>query len=217
MVLAFQTRQPSPPPSFNLTSPNPPPHISPSEKALNDLIDALRVPSASRDASKNAKAHSVHAPSFLSGGLPRDRRGRIAQKRNLEDPGIAAEDEEGWDEGGETPRNGFMGTTTLDMEREREREFLEALRSPDPISNTGVGARASVGGWGLGEGEDGGKATAEEERYQVEDDDEPITRDEAQVSVVVVCSKWAAINANLWFIANYRKYDLLEPDLTSTK
>ena len=62
---------------------------------------------------------------------------------------------------------------------------MEASRSPDPISNTGVGARGSVGGWGLGEGEDGGKATAEE-GYQVEDDDEPITRNEAQASVVVV-------------------------------
>lgn len=197
MVLAFHTRQPSPPPSFNLTSPNPPPQISPSEKALNDLIDALRDPSASRDASKNAKSNSVLAPGFHSGGLPRDRRGRIAQKQNLGSPGIAADDEEGWDEGGETPRNGFVGTTTLDMEREKEREFLEGLRSPDPISNTGVGARASVGGWGLGEGEDGGKATAEEERYQVEDDDEPITWDEAQVSVVMADFKWVMINANV--------------------
>ena len=197
MVLAFQTHQPSPPPSFNLTSPNPPPQISPSEKALNDLIDVLRVPSATKDASKNAKSHSLLAPNFLSGGLPRDRRGRIAQKRNLENPDIAAEDEEGWDEGGETPRNEFMGATTLDMEREREREFLEGLRSPDPVSNTGVGARASVGGWGLGEGEDGGKATAEEERYQVEDDDEPITWDEAQVSVVVVDFIWVMINADV--------------------
>ena len=75
----FQTRQHSPPPSFALTDPNPPPHISPSEKALNNLIDALRVPPASRGASKNAKAHSVRAPSFPSGGHPRDRRGRIAQ------------------------------------------------------------------------------------------------------------------------------------------
>ena len=72
------------------------------------------------------------------------------------------------------------------MERERERESLDALRSPDPISNTGVGARGSVGGWGLGEGEDGGKATGEEGGYQVEDDDEPITRNGAQASVVVV-------------------------------
>lgn len=90
-----------------------------------------------------------------------------------------------------------MGTTALDMEREREREFLEGLRSPDPISNTGIGARASVGGWGLGEGEDGGKATADEERYQVEDDDENITWDEAQVRVVVVDFKWVMINADV--------------------
>ena len=107
--------------AFASTFVHSPPHISPSEKALNDLIDALRVPPASRGASKNAKAHSVRAPSFLSGGLPRDHRDRIAQKRDLEDLGIAAEDEEGWDEGGETPRNGFTGTAALDMERERTR------------------------------------------------------------------------------------------------
>lgn len=188
LVLAFQTRQPSPPPSFSLTSPNPPSQIGPGEKALADLIRALRLPSSSSAGSKSNKndtSKAVRAPSFLSGGLPRDRRGRIAQKRTTGGIGIATEDEEiGWDDGGgETPRNGFMGNTTLDMEREREREFLEGLRSPDPISNSGVGARASVGGWGLGDnngGEDSGRTTVEEDEYH-EDDDEPLTWDEAQV------------------------------------
>jgi hypothetical protein len=68
------------------------------------------------------------------------------------------------------------------MERERELELLEGLRSPDPISNAGVGARASVGGWGLGGGgggEDTGKPAIEDDEYV--DDDEPLTWDEAQV------------------------------------
>jgi hypothetical protein len=97
--------------------------------------------------------------------------------------------EEGrWDDDGEeTPRNGFVASTTLDMEHEQEREFLEGLRSPDPISSAaGVGARASVGGWGLGGeggGEDAGKATIEEDEYDV-DDDEPLTWDEAQVRLI---------------------------------
>lgn len=128
----------------------------------------------------------VRAPSFLSGGLPRDRRGRIAQKRNLGGIGYGASGpggeggEEGDDAGGETPRNGFVESfSMLDLERERERIFLDGLRSPDPItSNAGVGARASVGGWGLGGGgvgdeeDDNGKTAIEEDDY-TEEEDEP--------------------------------------------
>ena len=144
----------------------------------------------------------ARAPSFLSGGLPRDRRGRIAQKRNLGvvGGGLGASgesgEEGGWEDGGgETPRNGFVQRdSTLDLERERERIFLEGLRSPDPItSHAGVGARASVGGWGLGGGgpdedsgaEDNGKATVEEDQY-TEEDDEPLTWDEAQVCIFIL-------------------------------
>lgn len=197
LVLAFQTREPSTPPSFSLAAPTPPAPKGPGEKALDDLIRALRLPhtEAEPGSAKSIKHTSSvvkpRAPSFLSAGLPRDRRGRIAHKRNLggglsiSGGGDGGDNGEGWDEDGEeTPRNGFVARSTLDMENEREREFLEGLRSPDPItSSAGVGARASVGGWGLGgEGgsEDPGKGAVEEDEYDG-DDDEPLTWDEAQV------------------------------------
>lgn len=92
--------------------------------------------------------------------------------------------------GDETPRNvtGGLG----EMERERERVMLEALRfvflpsfaasrkysssilcrSPDLDSSN----RASVGGWGLGVGrEENGKPADDEE------EDEPLDWDQAQV------------------------------------
>jgi len=198
LVLAFQTREPSPPPSFSLATPTPPTQTGPGEKALADLIRALRLPHshAQNDTSKaTTRDPSImnRAPSFLSGGLPRDRRGRIAHKRNLGGISVRAmggagdAEDEGrrWDDD-ETPRNGFISRTTLDTERERELEILEGLRSPDPIIHTpGVGARASVGGWGLGvagAAEDVGKATIEEDEYDG-DDDEPLTWDEAQLMV----------------------------------
>jgi len=75
-------------------------------------------------------------------------------------------------DGGETPRNGF-GRMAIDSERERE--FLEALRSPDIVI---AGARGSVGGWGLGGGaEDSGKGTEED------DEDETLDWDQAQAVV----------------------------------
>jgi len=68
-------------------------------------------------------------------------------------------------DGTETPRLGLPG------EREREREFLESLRSPEPPSEQ----RASVGGWGLG-------TWNEEGKYKEEDDeDEQLDWDQAQV------------------------------------
>jgi hypothetical protein len=207
LVLAFQTREPTPPLSFSLATPTPPAQIGPGEKALADLIRVLRLPHShaepgSAKSLKHDPSVKVRAPSFLSGGLPRDRRGRIAQKRNFGGSGmngaggVGSGDHEDGDDGEETPRNGFASSTTLDMEREREREFLEGLRSPDPISSSaGVGARASVGGWGLGVaggGEDPGKATVEEDEYDG-DDDEPLTWDEAQVCLVALYFCWSGL------------------------
>ena len=65
------------------------------------------------------------APSFLSAGLPRDRRGRIAQKMERRALQGHIEDDEGNEDGGETPR---IGGGFSDSAREREREFLESLR-----------------------------------------------------------------------------------------
>lgn len=71
------------------------------------------------------------APSFLSGGVPRDRRGRIAYKshgKDLQPVAGSGDDRDEESEGGrgdETPRNAHYIAV---VERERDREFLEALR-----------------------------------------------------------------------------------------
>ncbi|KAF7977425.1 hypothetical protein HWV62_3572 [Athelia sp. TMB] len=155
LVLAFQTRAPAPPPSA--LSPRPPPPPGPGEKALAELVRALRLPSAPGGGSITARA-----PSFLSEGAPRDRRGRIAQKpASVRVPGVEGEgygfgEGEGYGgDGEETPRNGG-------------REFLEALRSPE---------QGRAGGWGLG-------VRAEEDgKDGYGEDDEPLTWDEAQLMV----------------------------------
>ncbi|KAF8170203.1 HbrB-like-domain-containing protein [Mycena galopus ATCC 62051] len=149
-------------PAMSLTSV--PPQLSPAEQAVADLLRVLRSPRPQFDAKAMTTPISpARAPSFLSGGLPRDRRGRVAQK-TLDRVGIKVI-EEGDDDlfGDETPRvaQGLR-------EREREREFLEALRSPDLDSHS----LAVKGGWGLGPG---GVAKPEEE-----EDEQPLNWDEAQ-------------------------------------
>jgi hypothetical protein len=66
--------------------------------------------------------------------MPRDRRGRIAQKtlkgKGRDGHGHEHEDEESdgvLGDGGETPRIG-LGGAAVNVDREHEREFLEALR-----------------------------------------------------------------------------------------
>jgi hypothetical protein len=76
-------------------------------------------------------------PSFLSGGMPGDRRGRIAQKtlKGKAILGVSGEGHEHDDEdsdgvlgdGGETPRMG-LGSGAFHTKREHGKEFLEALR-----------------------------------------------------------------------------------------
>ncbi|KAJ7039251.1 HbrB-like-domain-containing protein, partial [Mycena alexandri] len=137
------------------------------------LTSAPPQPSANEAASRGLAARRAppRAPSFLSGGLPRDRRGRIAQK-SLNLVGIKVT-EEGDDDlfGDETPKVA-QGLT----EREREREFLEALRSPDIESHANLGVK---GGWGLGPG--GG--TLDSARPEEEEDEPPLNWDEAQAAV----------------------------------
>lgn len=148
-----------------------PPQSPPSEAAIVDLLRLVRSPRPQFDRRipKSPVGHN-RAPSFLSGGVPRDRRGRVAHKQMTAFSGDG--DEDGIF-GDETPRNG--AGLVVDVDREREREFLEALRSPDPENNT----RASVGGWGLGGGNvDNSKAADEEE------EDEPLDWDQAQVSLL---------------------------------
>jgi len=169
MLLVLVSQRSYRPISFSLTSP--PPQPTPGEAAVQHLLQVVREPRAS------SAAHPQRpngAPSFLSAGLPRDRRGRIAQKLKSDESGgrrnsMGEEDGVRWDDddGGETPRTGvrFMN---LQQSREKDKEFLDSLRSPDPER---VG-----GGWGLGIGNEEKKADEEEE-------DEPMDWDQAQAVV----------------------------------
>lgn len=135
LVLTSQKR--SRPVTFSLTTPAPQP--TPGEAAVADLLRIVRSPRVYLDARTQALrlgplSPLSRAPSFLSGGLPRDRRGRIAHKQkgkgvnDLISDGLADGDDTFGDE---TPRNG--PSQMLEVEREREREFLEALRFVGPF------------------------------------------------------------------------------------
>ena len=74
---------------------------------------------------KNSPAFQPRTPTFLSGGIPRDRRGRIAQKGKIPPTSHDQRNDDVFGE--ETPRKGPV-SYIIEMEREREREMLEALR-----------------------------------------------------------------------------------------
>ncbi|KAL0956097.1 hypothetical protein HGRIS_002266 [Hohenbuehelia grisea] len=173
LVLASQSRQR--PPSFSLTKSAAQPTAG--ESAILDLLRVVRSPGSLPDRlrSPNPRALGSLTPqaTFLHGALPRDRRGRIAQKKKGKAGTIMAEsggeEDDVLGDGAETPRNGFG----LPTDAEREAELLEALRSPDP-ENT---SRVSMGGWGLGAGKEYSAKQAEI------DDDEPLDWDQAQAVV----------------------------------
>jgi hypothetical protein len=129
-LLVLTSQQRSRPVTFSLTTPAPQPTAG--EAAIADLLRIVRSPRAHFDARTQASklgplSPLSRAPSFLSGGLPRDRRGRIAHKQKGKDEVVL----DGFGDsdnavGDETPRNG--PSHMLEVEREREREFLEALR-----------------------------------------------------------------------------------------
>nr|GAT57711.1 predicted protein [Mycena chlorophos] len=157
LILSSQCRRP---PAVSLTSA--PPQPSSAEAAITELLRLVRSPRPQFDAVNTTPITPARAPSFLSGGLPRDRRGRVAKKQLAGLKITEDGDEDVF--GDETPR---MGQGLAD--REREREFLEALRSPDLEPNP-----ATVkGGWGLGNAESS----------KLEDDEEPLNWDEAQAVV----------------------------------
>lgn len=166
LVLASQTRQR--PSTLSLTEPAPQPTAG--EVAITQLLRTIRSPLSTLPT--NATMRRSRTPSFLSGQVPRDRRGRIGQK-----PGwmraekiLGRGDEDADEDGGETPRNlGYFERS----EREKEREFLDSLRSPDP---EGANARAS-GGWGLGGGME------EQAKPEEDDEDEALDWDQAQAVV----------------------------------
>lgn len=100
---------------LSLTEPTPQP--TPGEAAIQHLLRAIRTP-LSKDAPTSYHRFSTRAPSFLSAGLPRDRRGRIDMKGSH----IMVK-EEAEDDGGDTPR-----VVAFVDGREKGREFLESLR-----------------------------------------------------------------------------------------
>ncbi|KAH7871440.1 HbrB-like-domain-containing protein [Lentinula edodes] len=137
--------------------------------------------------------NSVRAPNFLSEGGPGDRRGRVADKKLTIRGRLNITPALGGDEylnGGDldTPRNntgmdiGMFGFTEIERQRERD-FFLDSLKSPDLPPGTPTGSsttatvtapRASIGGWGLGAGNEPGEGG---------DEDEPLDWDQAQAVV----------------------------------
>lgn len=145
LVLASQSENRST--TFSLAPPDP--NASPSAAAIDDLLRSLRDPRQPERTGlfKNNGAFPVRAPSFLSGGLPRDRRGRVAHKhRSKPSALILGLNDENYISGDETPRMGH----SYDAEHMRRVELLDSLKSPDVESS--AGPRAS-GGWGLGAGQ----------------------------------------------------------------
>jgi len=113
-------------------------------------------------------AHAPRTLSFLSGNVPRDRRGRIAHR-----PGPLSLDETSSDLEDDvvTPRLG-LGPNVEIGTRERERELLDSLRSPDQPE-----ARHSVGGWGLGTWDEGISTREKDD----DDEDEQMDLEQTQV------------------------------------
>ncbi|KAI9572065.1 HbrB-like-domain-containing protein [Boletus coccyginus] len=182
LVLTSERRVRPPSPTLSLRAPDVEP--SAGEAAVADL---LRLFSQTQH---HARAHTAHhnprqsytrglmvrasTPSFLSAGLPRDRRGRIGghdMKRMIlsaggwpvggnvpgDDADADAEDE-GGNEGNETPRVGTM-------------EYRDRKAPP---ARPGL-QHAQTGGWGLGAGN--------EEKEVDDDDDEAMNWDQAQAAV----------------------------------
>lgn len=139
LVLVSQGRQPT---ATSFTAPAPSP--SQGELAIQHLLKVVRSDACgTRGSAQRRGTYAIRTLSFISGNVPRDRRGRIAHK-----PGPLSLDEAGSDleDDALTPRLGLSaGTTAVGGESVGGRELLESLRSPEPVE-----ARQSVGGWGLG-------------------------------------------------------------------
>lgn len=82
-------------------------------------------PSERTGPSKNHSTFPVRAPSFLSGGLPRDRRGRVAHKHRskLSVLSLGSSDQD-VPPGDETPKIGH----SYDSEHKRRMELLDSLK-----------------------------------------------------------------------------------------
>jgi len=157
-----QGRQPT---AASLTTPAPAP--SQGELAVQHLLNVVRSGTSSARLSGQRGANASRTLSFLSSNVPRDRRGRIAHRPgplNLDEPSSDLEDDV------VTPRLG-LGPNAEMGTRERERELLDSLRSPEPAD-----ARQSVGGWGLGTWDEGSTREKDDD-----DDDEQMEIEQGQV------------------------------------
>ncbi|KAF8840013.1 HbrB-domain-containing protein [Paxillus ammoniavirescens] len=181
LVLTSERRVRPPSPTLSLRVPEVQP--SAGEAAIADLLRLFsqaqqhaRANHASRRPLARGLTVRAATPSFLSAGIPRDRRGRIgghdvkrmilsaggwpvsvpaARHRSAPADDVDADaEDEGENEGGETPRLGMMDS------RER-RDVLSSFRAPLEHHH-----RASTGGWGLGAGNE------EKQREDDDDDDE---------------------------------------------
>ncbi|KAK7472898.1 hypothetical protein VKT23_001005 [Stygiomarasmius scandens] len=139
LVLTSQSRQRLP--TLTLTPLSS--QLSPAESAVADLLLVLRLPRSLVSGRNGLKARSgpgtgPRAPSFLSNNTPRDRRGRIAQRRHAKGLAIVGFPTGDPDDGSgdETPRNATSGFA--DVDRDKGREFLEVLRNAeaDAAGNT---------------------------------------------------------------------------------
>jgi len=137
---------------------------------VQHLLNVVRSGATGARLSGQRGAYASRTLSFLSGNVPRDRRGRIAHR-----PGPLSLDETGSDIEDDvvTPRLG-LGVGAGIGSRERERELLESLRSPDLPD-----ARQSVGGWGLGTWDEGVSAREKDD----DDEDEQADVEQTQATV----------------------------------
>ena len=123
LVLSAQGRQR--PVIFSLTAPRP--QATPGEEAVTELLRLVRDPHPQFDARyQRTASFAPRTPSFLSEGLPRDRRGRINRKSGLKIPEslslLGATDEQDGEEA-----HSWSHPTYHD-DREQDRLTLESLR-----------------------------------------------------------------------------------------
>lgn len=176
LVLVSQARRP--PASVSLTAP--PPQPLPGEAAAAHLLRLVRAPASTSPplAKGNRAARTL---SFLSGNVPRDRRGRIGRRpqslRLDSTPSQSATDESEEDEaaGGETPRTGFAPAPAHATRRVRDLQMLESLRSPDQPDSAATQPAGKSGGWGLDE-------SGWDDEGQEDEDESAMDWDQAQVS-----------------------------------
>jgi len=150
---------------------------SPGEHAIIHLLRAVRNPQSSsfHPLQIGRQRPRTMGPSSFSGGVPRDRRGRIARKDEDITRGFAPP-RDGWSDGErgdteETPTMNGVAHSTLtingDAQRLREeREFLDSLRSPD-IDRT-MEDQPSVNGHDESDGKFSDDSMSEEEDFGTE-------------------------------------------------